>query len=75
MAELLPQPGDVIITRHVHSPAVYAVRMTDGEEQIQWRDYDQAVTHAVGFARKMGTDAWFTADGLTFERLTIHHHS
>jgi hypothetical protein len=38
-----PQPGDVIIHRQVHSPAVYTLSALDGLHQITYRTYEGAL--------------------------------
>jgi len=67
-----PLPDDVIISRQVHSPAVYILRRQAGPLQASFKTYDQALKTAAGFALNQHLDVWFTTDERTFDRVAQH---
>ena len=64
-----PQPGDVIIHRQIHSPAVYILSALNGSHQIIFRTYQDALDRAQRFALREHLDAWYTVDEHAFERV------
>ena len=72
MRDKKPQPGDIIIRRHVHSPAVYHLGIVDHAPQITCRTHKEALRHATGFAQAAGVDVWFTTNDSTFKRVARH---
>jgi hypothetical protein len=72
MDSTLPQSGDVLIHRQVHSPAVYVLSTLDGPPQFFHKTYKDAVDRATRFAFKESVDAWYTTDELIFKRVAQH---
>ncbi|MEO5739369.1 MAG: hypothetical protein ABIS29_02110 [Vicinamibacterales bacterium] len=66
---ITPSPGDVIIHRQVHSPAVYILSVFRQSHQVTYQTYDEAVDSAQRFAEREHLDAWYTTDEQTFERV------
>ena len=67
-----PQPGDVIVHRQVHSPAVYILSRLDDRPQFYCKAYIDAVAKASSFAANAHVDAWYTTDEQSFERIAEH---
>ena len=62
MGEAHPQPGDIIIHRQIHSPAVYILSTLDGPLQVSFNTYEKAAIRALAFAREKHLGAWYTTD-------------
>ena len=67
-----PRPGDLVVHRQVHSPAVYAMGTLDGPSQFFCRTYDEAIARAIRFASRESLDAWYTNDEQRYERFARH---
>ena len=63
-----PRPGDIVVHRVVHSPAVYLIGRLDGMLQVSCKTYDEAIARAIGFARHESLDAWYTNDEQRYDR-------
>ena len=72
MSDGLPHPGDIVVHRQVHSPAVYAMGRLDGALQCSYKTYDEAIARAIRFAGRESLDAWYTNDGQRYERIATH---
>jgi hypothetical protein len=68
MSDGLPRPGDIVVHRQVHSPAVYVLSRLDGTLQFSYKTYDEAVARAIRFASRESLDAWYTNDEQRYER-------
>jgi hypothetical protein len=69
MGNAIPHPGDVVVHRQVHSPAVYALSRLKAPLQRSYKTYEEAVALAIVFAQKEHVDGWFTMDQRIYERL------
>jgi hypothetical protein len=69
MDSILPQPGDVIIHRQVHSPAVYVLSTLNEALQLSCKTYADALDRATAFAMRAHRDAWYTTDEQIFKRI------
>jgi hypothetical protein len=72
MSDGLPHPGDIVVHRQVHSPAVYAIGRFDGVLQFSYKTYDEAIGRAIRFASRESLDAYYTNDGRRYERFAKH---
>jgi hypothetical protein len=68
----IPRPGDVVIHRQIHSPAVYILSRLDGAPQCSYKSYGEALAGATGFALQAHLDAWYTTDEVAFKRVAHH---
>jgi hypothetical protein len=68
----LPQDGDVIVHRQVHSPAVYILSRLDAPLQVSYRTHGEALKAARAFTAQSHLDAWYTTDEQTFTRVAQH---
>ncbi len=66
---MAPHPGDVVIHREVHSPAVYVLSVFSELRKITCKTYDDAFDRAQRFALREHLDAWYTTDEHVFERV------
>ena len=60
-----PRPGDIIIHRETHSPAVYILSAFNEPHQITCHTFEDARERA-------RLDAWYTTDEHRFERIAQH---
>jgi hypothetical protein len=72
MTEGRPRPGDIVVHRQVHSPAVFVLSRLDGPLEYFARTYKDAVDLASRFTTEAGVDAWYTTDERTFTRVAQH---
>ena len=67
-----PRPGDIIIHRETHSPAVYVLSAFNEPHQITLPTLEEALERARRFALRAHLDAWYTTDEHGFERVARH---
>jgi hypothetical protein len=75
MGSANPHPGDIVVHRQVHSPAVYVLSRVDEPLYLSYQSYEDAVTQATRSARREHVDAWYTTDERTYERLAGYRPS
>jgi len=67
-----PKPGDIIIHRQIHSPAVYTLSVLNGSHQVTYQTYEEAFDRAQRFALRECLDVWYTTDEDAFEPIAHH---
>jgi hypothetical protein len=72
VGEAQPRPGDIVIHRQIHSPAVYLLSTLGGPLQLSFNTYEKAAIRAVAFASEKHLDAWYTTDEQTFKQVVQH---
>jgi hypothetical protein len=75
MGHATPHPGDIVVHRQVHSPAIYVLSRFGAPLQYSCKTYDDAVARATEYARREHLDAWYTTDERIYERVAGHRAS
>jgi len=68
-AATLPERGDVILGRTVHTPGRYTLCTSGEAPQIACVTYDEAIGRAARFAHSQHVDVWKTDDNCAFTRI------
>jgi hypothetical protein len=64
-----PRPGDIVVHRQIHSPAIYVLSRLDGVLQLSYKDYQEALASASRFASRAHLDVWYTTDDGVYEQV------
>ena len=59
-----PENGDIVVVRQEtpEGTVVYVLHTAPGPDQYLLRTHDEAVTHALAFAKRQHVRAWLTTD-------------
>jgi hypothetical protein len=71
-ADDTPRPGDIVVRKQVDSGNFCILTPFQGESQLVFHIYDDAIRHAEAYAVKDRVDVWFTENGETYRRLAGH---
>jgi hypothetical protein len=70
-----PRAGDVVISKHESAESSYVLATFQGQSQLTYRSFDDALQHATKFAVKKRVDVWNCEDGVSHRLLVRQRRS
>ena len=64
-----PAAGDIVVTARRYPPIRYCLRSATGKDQLAFKTREEATAPALSWASRAQVDAWFTKEGVRFERI------
>ena len=71
---LVPEPGDVLLSKEWQSEDSYSLAVIPGSVQARYDTYELAIERARRFATFAGVDLWYTEDSRAFILVGPYRH-